>query len=73
MLESKIGEKIKKAGYRRDYVANYMGIREQQLSNWCTGRSYPRTEDLFKLADLLGCKVDDLYERKKNEKSPLQQ
>lgn len=61
MLESKIGDCIKEAGYRRDHVAEYMKISEQQLSNWCTGKSYPRTPDLFKLARLLNCKVDDMY------------
>ncbi|WP_100373062.1 helix-turn-helix transcriptional regulator [Bacillus sp. FJAT-45037] len=61
MLESKIDECIKRSGYRRDFVADHMEIKKQQLSNWCTGRSKPRVDDLFKLAKLLNCKVDDLY------------
>ncbi|WP_054637200.1 helix-turn-helix transcriptional regulator [Thalassobacillus sp. C254] len=68
MLVSKIGECIKRSGYRRDYIAKEMGIQKQQLSNWCTGRSKPRTEDLFKLAALLNCKTDDMYEFIKEEK-----
>ncbi|WP_096199530.1 helix-turn-helix transcriptional regulator [Bacillus sp. FJAT-45350] len=62
MLISKIDECIKKAGFRRDYISDQMKVTKQQLSNWCTGRSKPKTEDLYKLALLLKCKTDDLYE-----------
>jgi len=38
------------------------GITENTLSNWCTGKTYPKVPELFKLAKLLEVKVDDLYE-----------
>lgn len=38
------------------------GISENTLSNWCTGKTYPKAPDLFKLAKLLKVQVDDLYE-----------
>ncbi|KAF0821268.1 helix-turn-helix transcriptional regulator [Bacillus firmus] len=38
-------------------------ISANTLSNWSTGKSIPSLEKAFKLADLLGVKVDDLYER----------
>jgi transcriptional regulator with XRE-family HTH domain len=62
MIISKIGEAIKRSGYTREYIADYMGISKQQLSNWVTGHSPPTTERLFKLAHLLGCETDDLYD-----------
>jgi putative transcriptional regulator len=64
-MKSKIGEWIDKRGYKRKFVADIMGVSQNQLSNWVTGKSYPTAEKLFKLADFLECKTDDLYERNK--------
>lgn len=69
LLKCNIDECIKKVGYRRDYVADYMEITLQQLSNWTRMRSYPKTPDLYKLASFLGCKTDDLYEYVKEEQN----
>jgi transcriptional regulator with XRE-family HTH domain len=62
-MNSRIGEQIDKSGYLKKYIASKLEITPTQLSNWISGRSYPTADKLFKLADLLGCKVDDLYER----------
>ncbi|MGE6380000.1 helix-turn-helix transcriptional regulator [Peribacillus sp. NPDC076916] len=63
MIKSRIGDVIKKSPYNRRYIRSYMGdISDNTLSNWCTGKAYPKAPDLFKLAKLLGVKVDDLYE-----------
>lgn len=63
MIKSRIGEVIKQSPYNRSYIRKYMGdISENTLSNWCTGKTYPKAPDLFKLAELLEVKVDDLYE-----------
>jgi transcriptional regulator with XRE-family HTH domain len=58
---SRIGEQIEKSGYMKKYIAARLDITPTQLSNWIGGRSYPPADKLFKLAALLGCKVDDLY------------
>lgn len=63
MLKCKIGEIIDKKGYRRKFIADKIGVTPQQLSNWIHGRSYPTVDKLFKVAEILECKVDDLYER----------
>jgi putative transcriptional regulator len=62
-MKSRIGEWIDLRGYRRKYIANLMGVSQNQLSNWVTGRSYPTAEKLFKLAKVLDCKVDEMYEK----------
>jgi len=61
MIISRIGERIKQAGYRRDYIQEYMGISRNTLSNWSTGKTYPSIPQALKLAALLGVKIDDLY------------
>jgi putative transcriptional regulator len=63
MLKSNIGWLIKKSEYSREYIMKELGVSANTLSNWSTGKSIPSLEKAFQLADLLNCKVDDLYER----------
>jgi putative transcriptional regulator len=62
-MKSLIGEMIDKRGYKRKFVAEKMGITQDQLSNWVTGKSYPTVKKVFLLAEFLECKVDELYRR----------
>lgn len=61
-MKCKIGEIINSLGLKKKYIAAQMDVTPNQLSNWITGRSYPPMDKAFKLAKILGCKVDDLYE-----------
>jgi transcriptional regulator with XRE-family HTH domain len=62
-MKSRIGYWIEQRGYMKKYIAKQLEITPTQLSNWISGKSSPTIEKAFKLADLLGVKVDDLYER----------
>lgn len=64
-MKSRIGEWIDRTGFKKKYIAKELDISPTQLSNWIAGRSYPPIEKAFKLAELLQCKVDDLYEEMK--------
>jgi transcriptional regulator with XRE-family HTH domain len=69
-LRPRIAEQIKKSGFTREYIllkfkeleGDEKGVNLQTISNWCTGRSKPNADRLFLLANILRCKVDDLYE-----------
>lgn len=63
-LRSNIGWLVKKADLNREYLRKRYEKSANTISNWCTGRSYPTVKELFDLAELLGVKVDDLYDRK---------
>lgn len=67
MIISRIGERIKESGYRRDHIQEHMGISRNTLSNWCTGKTYPSIPQALKLAALLDVKLDDLYEHGENK------
>lgn len=43
-------------------LAEGMGVSPQAVGKWERGESYPRAEQLPKLAELLHCRVDDLFE-----------
>jgi transcriptional regulator with XRE-family HTH domain len=62
MIKSRIGQLMKNSPYKREYIQKYMGVSSNTLSNWATGKTQPKVEDLYKLARLFGCKVDDLYD-----------
>jgi|HigsolmetaAR201D_1030396.scaffolds.fasta_scaffold09573_8 putative transcriptional regulator len=66
-MKSRIGELIDARGFKRKYIAEKLGVTQKQLSNWCTNRNYPTVPKLFKLAEILNCTVDELYEREKDE------
>lgn len=70
MLKSRIGELLRVSRYRREYIQQQLGITANTLSNWSTGKTYPTMDKAFMLADLLGVKVDDLYERKNPNNLP---
>lgn len=42
-------------------LSEKLGVTKQTMNAWVNGRSMPTLETAFKLANLLGCKVDDLY------------
>lgn len=62
-MRCRIGELIEVKGMKKKYIAKEIGITPNQLSNWLAMKSYPPLDKAYKLADLLNCKVDDLYER----------
>lgn len=67
-MKSNIGKLINESKYKREYIRQFMGVSSKNtISNWCTGKSYPSVPDLFKLAKLLGVKVDDLYKWEEEE------
>ncbi|QBP06971.1 XRE family transcriptional regulator [Virgibacillus phage Mimir87] len=53
---------IAKSEMSKKEVAEKMAVSQTVLSRWANGHSMPSVNNLFKLAKLLGCKVDDLYE-----------
>lgn len=62
-----MGKIIDESPYKRKYIQDYMKVSRNTLSNWVTGKSTPTARDLFKLAHLLGVKVDDFYEWEEEE------
>lgn len=61
-MRCKIGEIIENKGLKKKYIAEQMGISQNQLSNWIYKRSYPPLDKTFKLSRLLNVSVEDLYE-----------
>lgn len=60
-MKSNIEKLINEKGYQKQFVAKQVGVSPTQLSHWIKGKHYPAADKLFKLAFVLGCKVDELY------------
>ncbi len=44
-------------------LAAKMGVAQNAISQWESEVALPRARDLPRLADLLGCRIDDLFVR----------
>lgn len=62
-MKSNINVWIAKSGMSKKEVAQKMGVSQTVLSRWINNHTMPSLENAFKLADILNCKVDDLYDR----------
>ncbi len=61
-MKCRLNEIIDEKGYKKKWIAAQLGVSADVLSRWINGRSMPSLEKAFALADILECKVDDLYE-----------
>lgn len=58
----RIKELRKKNNMAQGYAASKMGVSQSVLANWEKEVVLPRTRDLPKLAEVLGCTIDELFE-----------
>ena len=63
-MEPRIAEIRNSKGLKQIHVAKLVGISQQQLSDYEHKRAYPRVDKAFRLAKVLECKVDELWEFK---------
>jgi transcriptional regulator with XRE-family HTH domain len=65
MLERKRREK----GLTQAELAALLGVGQTAVSKWEIGKSLPQADKLPKLAQILGCTVDEILISKEEEKS----
>ncbi len=64
-MKSKINVMIAISEMSKKEVAEKLGVSQVVLSRWINNHNKPSLESAFKLAEILNCKVDDLYQRSK--------
>lgn len=52
------------AGMTQAQLAEAIGVKPQQIGNWERGERNPKIEALQKMADALGCELNELMKRK---------
>ena len=56
----KIKETRKKRGLTQKQLAELLGVKQQNISDWERGERSPSIKNLKKLAEILNCQIDDL-------------
>ena len=59
-MQNRFAEARKRAGLTQKSVAQKLGKTQGAVSNWEKGRWTPTIKDVWKLAQLYGCSMDDL-------------
>ena len=55
-----LSDKRKAAGFTQNDLAEALGVGQSTVAMWETGQAYPRAALLPKIAQVLGCTVDEL-------------
>lgn len=50
-----------RAGLTQIQLAAALNVSQSTVSQWETGAALPTTDKLPKLAEILGCRIDDLF------------
>ncbi|WP_407268987.1 helix-turn-helix transcriptional regulator [Radiobacillus sp. PE A8.2] len=67
VLKPKIRVRLAELEKKQSDIYTKLEVSPQQFSNWVKGHSAPYLETAFKLAKILDCKVDDLWEYKEEK------
>lgn len=57
-----LSDKRKAAGFTQNDLAEVLCIDRSTIAKWETGQAYPRAALLPKIAQVLGCTVDELLQ-----------
>lgn len=66
-MNLKIEEKRKAAGIKQGDFAQKIGAKQTAVCNWETNRSDPPVKYLPKIAEVLGCSIDELFPKEATE------
>ncbi len=58
-----IKQKREAAGLTQNDLSGLLGVGRTTVTMWESGEIMPRAKTLIKLAEILGCKVDDLLRK----------
>lgn len=60
-MANNLKEYILKSGLRQSHIASKLSISQNTLSSYVSGRRHPKVNTAQKLAEILNCKVEDIF------------
>lgn len=57
-------------GMKQEELAREVGVERSTVTKWETGTSFPRATLLPKLAEVLGCTIDELLRTEPKKENP---
>lgn len=64
-----LGEMREDRGLTQEEVAKALGVDQSTVCLWEKGKTFPRPETAFRLAELLGCELSDIYRAKQRKET----
>lgn len=64
MLECNLKNILKYRGIKQSHLSSKVGVTNQAIHSWHTGKSAPSLETAFKIAEYLDCSVYDIWSYK---------
>lgn len=61
LLKPKIKVRLAELDVKHKDLAEQLSVTKQTLSLWANGKSNPTLETAFRIANILDCKIDDLF------------
>ncbi|UOQ93428.1 helix-turn-helix transcriptional regulator [Halobacillus shinanisalinarum] len=61
-IKVKLNEMIEESGLRKKHIAKKLDVNPTTISGWISGKRRIFLEDAVRLANILNCDVNDLYE-----------
>lgn len=61
-----IKQKRETSGLTQNDIALQLSIDRSTVAKWETGEAFPRADKLPQLAEIFGCKIDDLFKSDKS-------
>ena len=58
-----IKQKREDAGLTQNQLSERLSIDRSTVAKWETGEAFPRADKLPQLAEILDCKIDDLFSK----------
>lgn len=62
----RLEELRKKQGMTQNELAALVGVQQNTISQWESGKRHPTSTTLPRLANVLGCTIDELFGRGQN-------
>lgn len=62
-----IKEKRLEKKITQETLGKELGVKQGAVSAWESGKAIPKADKLPKLAKVLGCRVEDLFEQEEEE------
>lgn len=63
MIKCKLHELLEERGIKKSFLAKKIGVSPQTVSSWIGNKHYIPMDKAYKIKELLGCLVDDLYKK----------
>ncbi|MGM7719448.1 helix-turn-helix transcriptional regulator [Metabacillus sp. Hm71] len=64
-IKCRLNELLDERGIKKRFIAKKLKVSPPTVTAWSNDTNFIPMDKAFEIADILGCKVDDLYKRER--------